>query len=223
MARSRKKLIQVCVIIAVFISLYLVINRRQYDKYLRNPNLKCSYTTDEQNRLLQLAYDVHDILIQLELEHWLMYGSVYGALRYEKPLPWDYDVDFGIRGEMFTAEIKTRIFTMLTAKGISFIDHLGQSGVIWCRRFGAKVDIFLFSEYNDGMMKRQGWEAWLLFLQYRYWHSFPADLVKSPLPSSKFGFFNVSIPHGGVEITKHLYRDDWWKIVKPLRCKRYYH
>lgn len=108
---------------------------------------------------------------------------------------------------------------MLQEKEIRFIDHLGQSGVIWCRRSGAKADIFLFTEYSDGMMKRQGWESWLLFLQYRYWHSFPAELVRSPLPSSKFGFFNVSVPHGGVEITRHLYRDDWWKIVKPLRCK----
>ena len=53
-------------------------------------------------KLLNLTYEIHDILIDLQLDHWLMYGSIFGALRADGPLPWDYDVDLGMRGEQFT-------------------------------------------------------------------------------------------------------------------------
>ena len=54
-----------------------------------------------------------------------------------------------------------------------------------------------------------------LFINYRLYHSFPARLVQQPLPKAKFGSFNISVPKGGLEIMKHLYPFNWWKVVKP--------
>jgi len=220
--RSTKQLLKRTMITAFLFSifLYIAFNRRQHTDYLRDPNIKCKFTKEEKRKTLQVAYEVHQILDELHLDHWLMYGSILGALRYQEPLPWDYDVDYGIRGEQFTPEIKTRFYNMLTEKGIRIIDGLWKASAVYCRRSSAMVDVVLFTEYSDGMMKRRGWVPWLLFLNYRYFHSYPAKLVKSPLPTSKFGFFNVPVPRDGNEITKYLYRDDWWKEVKPVGCDK---
>lgn len=192
---------------------------QQHSNYLHKPDLKCNYTEAEQKLLVQLAYEVHSILDELEIGHWLMYGALLGALRVQKPLSWDYDVDIGVYGEQFTKAKKNMLFRRLKEKGISYYNHLHVSGLLKCVKFGRLVELFLFYEYKDGMMKRTGWEPWLFFIHYRYWHTFPAALVKPPLPKSRFGFFNISIPRNGNEITKYIYRNDWREIVKPLQCR----
>ena len=67
-------------------------------------------------------------------------------------------------------------------------------------------------------MTRTGIESWAFALNYRIYHSFPAWLVEPELPHVKFGFFNISIPKGGIEILKHLYPFNWWKEVRPRGC-----
>ena len=83
--------------------LYFHISSYHYASYtLTNRKLKCEYSKLERMKLLNLTYEIHDILFELQLDHWLMYGSIFGALRADGPLPWDYDVDLGMRGEQFT-------------------------------------------------------------------------------------------------------------------------
>ena len=69
---------------------------------------------------------------------------------------------------------------------------------------------------------RSGYEPWVFYIHYRLRHSFPARLVQQPLPKVRFGSFNISFPRGGVEIMKHLYPFNRWKVVKPVNCKNYF-
>jgi len=65
------------------------------------------------DQLLSLSYKVHQVLDELGLEHWLMYGSLLGALRGHAPLAWDDDADIGLDGD---GRLKTLSKTLLIEK-----------------------------------------------------------------------------------------------------------
>jgi hypothetical protein len=48
---------------------------------------------------MHLAARLHEELAQHDIPHWLEYGSLLGAARNGQLIPWDEDVDFGIRNE----------------------------------------------------------------------------------------------------------------------------
>ena len=104
-----------------------------------------------------------------------MYGSVFGAIRAQGPLPWGHDVDVGIRREQFLEIKKTDFLNAFTASGLKRTDHLYRNGVIGVIKPGWNlgVDIFTFYDY-DGIMNRPGWATWLLFVHFELHHTFPS-------------------------------------------------
>ena len=186
-----------------------------------SPSPKCKNSQQEIERLVQLTYKVHAILENVSIDCWLMYGSMWGPLRgFEGPLPWDDDVDLAINGDGHFSQMTFEEFKALfTVHGLSVESRLWQSSLIVISEKGRwpSLDLFVFYDYN-GMMKRSGIESWLMPINYRLYHTFPSSLVKQPLPKVKFGFFNISIPRNGIEVMKHLYPYNWWKVVKPKGC-----
>jgi len=183
----------------------------------------CSENEEYRAILVDLAYKTHLVLDHLGVEHWLMYGSLWGPLRgIQEPLPWDFDVDFGINGSngIFNKLTWEEFKANFSAVGMRVFDHLESSGLLTLRpqSSGAKVDVFLFYD-RGGYMMRSGYETWLFFINYLLYHRFPSRLVQKPLPKVKFGHFNFSVPREGIEIMKYLYRFDWWKVVKPVGCQ----
>ena len=113
----------------------------------------------------------------------------------------------------------TDFLTPFKAAGIYYINHLVRNGLLVFEKSGWPLHVDTFTFYNyHGMRMRPGWAAWLLFVNYRLHHTFPSSLVESYMPKMSFGFFNISVPRGGVEILKYLYRSNWWKEVKPIGC-----
>ena len=185
------------------------------------PASPCFQTEEDGAFLIELAYKTHLILDNMQVEHWLMYGSLWGPLRgIQGPLPWDSDVDYGINAsnavfdKMNLEEFKAKF----SAAGMKVIDKIQSKSSLTLEANGTSVDIVLYYNHN-GYMARYGLETWLFFIHYRLYHTFPSRLVQKPLPKVKFGFFNISIPGGGVEIMKYLYRLNWWKEVKPVGCE----
>ena len=183
----------------------------------------CSESDEYRAILMDLAYKTHLILDSMGVEHWLMYGSLWGPLRgIAGILPWDFDVDYGINGSsaIFDKLTMEEFKAKFTAAGIRVFGNLKSSKSLILRpqNSGANVDIFFYYDYG-GTMMRTGYESWLLYLHYRLYHSFPSRLVQQPLPTVKFGFFNISVPRGEIEIMKYLYRFNWWKVVKPVGCE----
>lgn len=142
--------------------------------------------------------------------------------RYRGPLPWDDDVDLAINGEGPFSQIAFEEFQALfTVRGLSVESRLWQSSLMVISEKGQSwptLDLFVYYDYN-GIMGRPGVESKLMPINYRLYHSFPSSLVQPPLPKVKFGFFNISIPRNGIEIMKHLYPYNWWKVVKPVGCE----
>ena len=192
--------------------------------YIRNSpasSPKCSHSEEEIDRLVQITYKVSAILEKIGIDCWLMYGSLWGPLRgIEGPLPWDNDVDLAIDGDgqfsQMTFEEFKALFTML---GLSVENRLWQSSLIVIseKDYWPPLHLFVFYDYN-GMMGRSGLASWLMPINFKKYHTFPTRLIEQPLPKVRFGFFNISVLRNGIEMMKHLYPNDWWKVVKPPWC-----
>ena len=220
--RKRRLLVRI-VLLVVLVGLYVEINLQSYSYYKNwfwRPVVKCENSEEELNALVDLTYQIHMILNKMKVGHWLMYGSIWGALRIGRPLPWDNDVDIGFYGEERFAHMTLNEFIApFKAAGLKVKNKWIQSGTIVIEKEGLPLTVDLFAFYNQGgVMRRRGLESWIFALNYRTHHSFPAKLVEPELPQAKFGFFNISIPKGGIEIMKHLYPYNWWKEVPPVGC-----
>ena len=213
-------------IISAITTVYYILNNQNFARYTGrhpfNPLMKCrNLTKTQMDQLLRLSYKVHRVLDELGLEHWLMYGSLLGALRGHAPLAWDDDADIGLDGD---GTLKTLGEIVLVEKlrsvGAKRLDvFLSRDGLIKIHDGYSEFSVDLVVFHRSGKwMKRPGWATWLLYFQYNKFHTFPAKLIEQPLPEIQFGFFNISAPRGGKEILKYIYPTDWWKVVKPPGC-----
>lgn len=144
--------------------------------------------------------------------------SLWGGLRYNAPLPWDNDFDFGVLYNEINQHSEEEIINEFKTYGIKCY-YSYRFGFYRVTRDTARGDIMIYRDfYNSGWMHRTGWEAYLFFVNYRHFHMFPAKLVNLPMPVIKFGHCNISIPHGGVELQKYHYPNDWWLVGKPRGC-----
>ena len=220
--RRRRLIIRIVILLAL-VGLYFYINLQNFGYYTNRfwkPVVRCRSSEEEINQLLDLTYQIHKILDGMSIRHWLMYGSIWGALRIGRPLPWDNDVDIGFEGEGVFADMTMSEFVApFKAAGLTVTNKWLQSGTIVISKEGLWLSLDLFAFYDDrGTMRRRGLESWVFALNYRTYHSFPKWVVEPELPKTKFGFFNISIPKGGIEILKHLYPYNWWKEVRPEGC-----
>ena len=219
---SKKTVTMVTLLVAVLI--YIGANLVDVDGYTGNkfwrPVTPCFKSKQHTAGLIQLAHKTHLVLDSMGVDHWLMYGSLWGPLRgIPGPLPWDHDVDIGIDGNGNFKKIPLKNFkAKFEAAGLGLIDKLQESRYLSVKGYGESAGLFLYYNYR-GTMMRSGYESWLFYIHYRFRHSFPAKLVQHPLPKVKFGSFNISVPRGGIEIMKHLYPTNWWRVVKPKSCK----
>ena len=222
--RRRKRSLLIRLVIGLgLVGTYVYFNLQNgayYANRMWGSVISCQNSELEIDQLLEITYKVHKILDDMKIRHWLMYGSIWGAHRIGKPLPWDNDVDIGFDGEGRFADMTLSEFLIpFMAAGLKVSSKWMLKGAVVIHKEGLRLSVDLFAFYNHGgTMTRRGIEAWLFALNYRIYHSFPAWLVEPELPQVKFGFFNISIPKGGIEILKHLYRYNWWKEVRPPGC-----
>lgn len=225
--KCRRRYIVLFVALTIFFLFYIFLNLRNYGLYTGNHPFfaaqPCEYLNEmERGQLLDMALEVHKILDGFGIEHWLMYGSVFGAVRAKGPLPWDNDVDIGFNGTGTFALMSFEEFTKpFKAKGLNvYHKRWITSNVMKVYRSDlphVKVDLFAFYNYR-GWMKRAGLETWIFALNYNLHDTFPARLVKKPVPLVPFGKYSMPVPREGLTMQKYLYPDDWWMEVKPVTC-----
>ena len=115
-------------IITVTTTMYYLVNMQNLGRYTgRNPFntvMKCrNFTKLQMDQLLSLSYKVHQVLEELRVEHWLMYGSLLGALRGHAPLAWDDDTDIGLDGDGRLKTLsKTVLIEKLKSVGARYVD-----------------------------------------------------------------------------------------------------
>ena len=155
--------------------------------------------------------------IPYNLFHCLLYFSLWGALRYKNPLPWDNDVDMALLDEEIRKIDEKDFLAAFRQKNIE-IHYRIWLGTYRVTRNTARGDLMIFRRTFFHEMSRTGIEPWVFFVNYRRFHTFPAALVSKPLPKLEFAGVNISVPRKGMEVQKHFYPDDWWKESKPMGC-----
>ena len=218
-----------CILFTILLLLYIKVNLKHYGLYTGNHPFfaaqPCEYLDEKQrDQLINMTSIVHKILDGFGIEHWLMYGSVFGALRNKGPLSWDNDVDIGFRGSgTFASMTFDEFIKPFAAKGLKiYYKRWITSNVMKVYSEDLphiKVDLFAFYDYN-GWMKRAGLETWIFALNYNLHDTFPTVLVEKPLPDVPFGGITMPAPREGIEIQRYLYPDDWWMEVKPITCEQ---
>ena len=178
-----KHIIALTLVISVQVTLYVFLSKRGYASYTgRNPlqPAQCQYFSKTQGeKFLNLTYRVHKILEQVGIDHWLMYGSVFGAIRVQGPLPWDYDVDIGLNGSEWIASMNLDQFvSAFESQGLKVNQKLWRMKKLLKITTDDlplyRVELFVFNNHR-GWMKRAGWESWLFWLHLAAAISYPIN------------------------------------------------
>ena len=189
-----------------------------------NRPVNCKKSAREIQQLVDLAHEVHKVLDELQIKHWLMFGSLWGIQRkLYNPLPWDDDVDIGLSGDdvHYQSLSREKFLSAFTTKGFTLKERLDRNGIVGIFNqnicpFGW-VDVFIFYDYR-GTMKRTGWETWLAPINYNLYFSFPSSAVEGLLPKARFGDFDMYVPKDILLVLKSIYPFNWWVVDKPRNC-----
>ena len=211
------------VLLLLVVATYYAFNAHAWTRYANESGMPCERPKADISTLVRYTHAVIDVLEELAVSYYLMYGTLWGALRNGGPLPWDYDADIGVDGDALAKYTHEQIVDAFARRRlvVTWSDRRGRYKVVCPDADEIEgIDVMPFYDYwRDGMMRRRGIESWVFFINYRVHHTFPARLVSKPLPVLSFGGRNVTVPRGGIEIQKYLYRGDWYKVVPPLGCR----
>ena len=185
------------------------------DKWYYKP-APCQYPADVWEDYNELLHRLHTLLTKQRLTHFLCYGSLWGAIRHQRALPWDVDIDLCVLSEEMSTMDQGFLLRLFRWENLSF-DYSSREGKYEVRFGKVTADLVVFEVSSDGgWLERVGWES-RLFSNLPS-HHFPSTLVKAPLPVIKFQGLNMPVPRGDIEIMKFFYPDDWWKEIKPPGC-----
>jgi len=153
------------VVIALLIIIILLITTNLKNEYYVDPDTNHTYTPDE---IYEHLCFVDDALMRHNIKHWVMFGTLLGAVRDNDIISYDYDFDIGanIKDVNKIMDLNSEI----NQYGYNFklpIDTVGydytndsNTKVIW--RVSIKIeynnivmgDIYLFDKFDDGIMRR---------------------------------------------------------------------
>ena len=218
----RRKTIIALILLSAVLFIYVYQSTLHHSVWFNEVSTGSPFTCENvsvvRKELLKLSNVVQDVFKKHDAPIFLMYGSIWGALRgYNGPLPWDYDIDVAALTTDYESNTMDAIAEDLIHYNITTENQMNQSGSYKFIISTYNIDMFFFKKSWFGLARRVGWEPMLLPLHYYYIHSFPYYLVENArqLPTVKFGDRDVRVPRGGIEIMKYLYRDSWQKAIPP--------
>tara|TARA_B100000029_G_C17571142_1_gene956623 strand:- start:761 stop:1834 length:1074 start_codon:yes stop_codon:yes gene_type:complete len=62
--------------------------------FYKNYNIK--FNSKEEEKAIKLMFDTKNIMEELSIDYWIEGGTLLGAVRDKKLIPWDHDIDIGI-------------------------------------------------------------------------------------------------------------------------------
>lgn len=207
----------VLVVLLVVVSFYAFSQQHLDTRPWYHLPAPCTMPRGVMTDLVLLAHNVHEALVQLNVSHALCFGTLWGALRSGRFLPWDSNVDFCALETSF-AESSSRVSDVFRQKGVE-VNYEWRTGVYAVRLGSAVGSIHTFAVSADKEAARPGgWSGGWFSNSHNKPVSFPVRLLEAPLTSVKFYNKDMPVPHEGIEILKYMYPDDWWLEVKPPGC-----
>ena len=160
----------------------------------------------------QLLQQMLAVCNRLGLECFVVQGSLLGAVRHQGFIPWDDDIDVGMRRddfEVFLADAQALLpenvflqthktdpeymhcFAKLRLRGTTFTELTCKDLKI---EQGVFIDIFPFDYYPDGLFHAMAYDLKKLLIRYRVRSAFyiPSDLASTPANLLRRGLKHVA-------------------------------
>jgi phosphorylcholine metabolism protein LicD len=159
--------------------------------------------------LYQLAYDIHNIFEIYDLKYWMIGGTFLGAIRHQGIIPWDDDLDLGIKKTDVKNFLKLRkIFDICGYKIVStfFGYKIFKSNKKLLPKFNyafPNCDIFVYKKSNDYYIlnHKPARDIWPK-------DKYPIQDI-THLTKYKFGSFKLFGPNKHLKYFNRLYGTDW--------------
>lgn len=228
--RTKRRLVGVVTlffVLATFLvsAVYVASTPQRPEKPWYNLPAQCRLPDSLLDDLSTLALRMHAALVSLNVPHALCYGTLWGALRMGRVLPWDTNVDMCAMDSHFANVSTSQLQEAFGKRGMElhYDWRRGQYNVSF--RGGAEGYISVFTKTSswDHSVEEEialpgGWNRaiWRWFGQKQA--SFPAWLLEAPFNTKKFHEEDLPVPHDGIELLKYHYPNDWWLEAKPPGC-----
>uniref|UniRef100_A0A0B6Y8J1 LicD/FKTN/FKRP nucleotidyltransferase domain-containing protein n=1 Tax=Arion vulgaris TaxID=1028688 RepID=A0A0B6Y8J1_9EUPU len=169
------------------------------------------------DRMIELTFAVSNLLTKLNISHVICYGTLWGALRNGKILPWDNNVHFCLlkndiqKVPWHTLQENFRASNLDLSYDVRHGEYIVTQGPAQ-----AILSVFYLTPYDE--IFQDGFEHRLMWFFQDNPVSFPSRLIESPFNTVLFHGQPLPVPHDGIEILKYLYKDDWWLVKPPPGC-----
>lgn len=221
--RLNRKLVVVLVLL-FFIIFFFQLTGNSIDddeEWYKHPSVYFKeFTCEHDDYTIKLFNELTNKLVQmfegLGISYFLCYGSLWGALKFQKTLPWDRNLDICVIYHQIAIVDEQKLYSAFKQAGLNYYYNSRRGKyVVNYRTVSAEITIF---EKIGNHVERIGWEKRLFPHLYLNYQNFPYQLVDKDLPKKKFNNIDIPIPHQEFEIQKYLFPENWWKEVKPKGC-----
>lgn len=198
----------------IILLLFLLILLYLLTRHNLEPYVNHDYTPNE--LFTHLSF-ISDLLNKHNIKHWLMYGSLLGAVRNNDIIPYDYDFDLG--ANVYDYNKIMALNKLINNYGYTFVSPVsdgynfvtGKNKQIW--RVSIKIqykgktmgDIYLYKRCKDNMMRRMDNNNTIYFWPKGTYPAWFTDRLTSVNIRNKY--FNA--PRDPKILLKHWYGETW--------------
>lgn len=147
----------------------------------------------------EILFDIVDICEKHNIQYYLAFGTLLGAIRHSGPIPWDDDIDIAMTRENYNrfleiarTELDVRNEIVMMGPGTHhYISELkiGRKGTLYCMPGSEQLDIMSMVQVDIFLLdsiKKKGKLCWGLkkFLKYVALSEDEADLLRMAMENS---------------------------------------
>lgn len=158
-----------------------------------------------------LLHDVHTILAEMKLTHFLIDGTLLGAVREGDFIAHDNDLDLGVMAEEWSHKTIGEMVTAMLERGIVTEHMFGNPAhcfEVALRRDGVKCDLFFYHRDGDWRIFHAFKNGGLNLPEDLITYEYKAELIENIKPMMFQGELYPA-PEDPIAVLVAKYGDDW--------------
>jgi hypothetical protein len=158
-----------------------------------------------------LLHDMHEVLESIGLKHFIIDGTLLGAVREGDFIRHDNDMDFGVFAEEWTKEILQEVKDKMAAKNIAVYHEFGifeKCFEIAFMRESIKCDLFFYRRDGDKRIFHAFLHGGEILERDTITYEYPAELIENIRPMI-FQMEYYPAPADPVRVLEIKYGPDW--------------